>query len=183
MLIEQLFTSGVMQMGPSRVDPNREVGNFNPVAISGLPALRADKMKEFTWIVGEWSRENVVPATRANPAYTDVGSGKFSICEKSNWICVVAPDGREIPNITFDPFSRHWIYVLTNGAYGMLRSQDGWRDNQIHFTGLMTMLGVTCEWRMRWKKESDDRFSFMNEERDAAGSWIYIDEWHFMREV
>jgi len=42
-----------MQMGPSRVDPNREVGNFNPVAISGLPALRADKMKEFTWIVGE----------------------------------------------------------------------------------------------------------------------------------
>ena len=181
MLIEQLFASGVMQMGVSRVDPSRQVGVFNPNAVSGLPALRTEKMKEFAWIIGEWTHENAVPATRANPAYTDVGSGRFSLGEKGNWICMVAPDGRETPNITFDPFSRQWIYVLMTGAYGMLRSQDGWHDNQIAFTGLMTMLGFNCEWRMRWTKEGDDLFSFINEERHADGSWTYIDEWRFTR--
>lgn len=183
MLIEQLFESGVMQMGSSRVDPNRQVGVFNPNSVARLPALRAEKMKDFAWIAGDWSHENAVPATRANPAYTDIGNGKFSLCEKSNWICMVAADGRETPNITFDPFGKQWIYVLTNGAYGMLRSVDGWRDTQISFTGPMSMLGVNCEWRMRWTKESDDRFSFINEERGADGSWIYIDEWRFTRKM
>lgn len=44
----------------------------------------------------------------------------------------------------------------------------------------MTMLSVECEWRMRWTKESDDRFSFVNEERDGD-RWVYIDEWRFRR--
>lgn len=181
MLMEQLFSSGLMQMGPSRVDPNRTVGVFNPSAIGDLPQLRAEKMKEFSWIVGEWSHENLVPATKANPAYADIGSGKFSMCEKNNWICMVAPDGRETPNITFDPFSRQWIYVLLNGAYGMLRSQEGWVDNQIAFTGSMTMLGIECSWRMRWTKESVDRFTFINEEQGEEGNWLNIDEWRFAR--
>lgn len=128
MLMERLFSSGVMQMGASRVEPDRQVGVFNPAALVGLPELRAARMKEFSWIAGEWSRENVVPATTANPAYVDVGSGKFSLCEKENWVCMVAPDGRELQQITFDPFSRQWIYVLMNGAYGMLRSRGDGRE-------------------------------------------------------
>ena len=183
MLMERLFSSGVMQMGASRVDPSRGGGVFNPAALTGLPELRAARMKEFSWIAGEWSRENVVPATTANPAYVDVGSGKFSLCEKGSWICMVAQDGRELQQITFDPFSRQWIYVLRNGAYGMMRSRDGWTNNQITFTGTMTMLSVECEWRMRWTKESDDQFSFVNEELSADRNWEYIDEWHFRRKV
>ena len=181
MLMEQLFSSGVMQMGASRVDPGRQVGVFNPAAIAGWPELRMEKMKEFSWIAGEWSRENIVPETKANPGYVDVGSGKFSLCEKGNWICMVGADGREMQQITFDPFSRQWIYVLMNGAYGMLRSREGWNGNQIAFTGVMSMLGIDCEWRMRWTKENDDRFSFVNEERGADGGWEYIDEWRFKR--
>jgi hypothetical protein len=180
-LIEELFSSGVMQMGSSRVDPGRQVGVFNPAAVAGLPELRAARMKEFSWIAGEWNRENVVPATKSNPAYVDVGNGKFSICEKGDWICMVAAEGREIQQITFDPFSRQWMYVLMNGAYGILRSREGWKGNKIAFTGTMTMLGIECEWRMQWTKESEDRFSFVNEERCADGSWDYIDEWHFKR--
>ena len=45
----------------------------------------------------------------------------------------------------------------------------------------MTMLGFNCEWRIRWTKDSPDRFSFINEERSADGSWAYIDEWRFTR--
>jgi hypothetical protein len=45
----------------------------------------------------------------------------------------------------------------------------------------MTMIGFNCEWRISWTKENADRFSFVNEERDASGSWAYIDEWHFKR--
>ncbi len=181
MLMEQLFASGVMQMGPSRVDPSRQVGVFNSDFISGLPALRAAKMEEFRWIVGEWSHENAVPATSANPAYIDIGSSRFSLCDKSNWVCIVAPDGRETPNITFDPFSKQWIYLLMKGAYGVLRSQEGWRNGQIAFTGLMTMLGMNCEWRLTWSRDGNDRFSFVNEERKADGTWEYIDEWRFVR--
>lgn len=181
MLIEQLFSSGVMQMGPSRVDPGRQVGVFNPAAIAAVPAARTERMKEFSWIAGEWIHENVVPATKSNPAYIDVGSGRFGLCENGNWLCRITPDGREIPHITYDAFSRQWFYVLMNGAFGMLRSHEGWRNNEIVFTGQMTMLGINCEWRIHWTKESDDCFFFINQERDAAGVWTHIDEWHFRR--
>ena len=183
MLIETLFSSGVMRMGASRNDPARQVGVFNPEAVAELPALRTARMEEFRWIAGEWSYENAVPATAANPAYTDVGTCKYALCEKNNWICMVAADGREMPLITFDPFSRQWIYVLTNGSYGMLRSPEGWSGNQIIFSGLMTMIGLNCEWRITWTKENTDRFFFVNEERDASGEWVYIDEWRFTRKL
>ena len=181
MLMEKLFSSGVMQMGPSRTEPHRQVGVFNPKAVAGLPELRAARIEEFQWIAGEWNYENAVPATSSNPPYADIGTCKYSLCEKSLWICMVAPDGREMQLITFDPFSRQWIYVLMNGAYGLLRSPEGWIGNQIVFTGQMTMIGFNCEWRMRWTKESADRFSFINEERSTDGSWAYIDEWRFRR--
>jgi hypothetical protein len=181
MLMERLFSSGVMQMGPSRKDPTRQVGLFNPNAVADLPELRTTKMNEFAWIAGEWNYENSVPATASNPAYSEIGACQYTLCEKNNWICMIAPDGREMQQITFDPFSKQWVYVLMNGAYGMLRSSEGWTGNEIAFTGLMTMLGFNCEWRMTYTKESPDRFFFINEERDAEGAWAYIDEWQFTR--
>ena len=41
MLIERLFSSGIMKMGPSRVDPERQVDGFNPAVVAGLAAVRA----------------------------------------------------------------------------------------------------------------------------------------------
>ena len=49
------------------------------------------------------------------------------------------------------------------------------------FSGLMTMIGINCEWRMTWTKISDNEFTFANEEQTADGSWAYIDEWQFKR--
>ena len=65
----------------------------------------------------------------------------------------------------------------------MLRSAEGWRDNQLAFTGLMTMLGINTDWRITFHRENDDRFSFTNEEKTEDGSWAYIDEWRFRRKV
>jgi len=31
-------------------------------------------------------------------------------------------------------------------------------------------------------KRGDDQFGFINEERNKAGSWAYIDEWRFQLE-
>jgi len=181
MLIEELFSKGVMTMGPSRVDPTRQVGVFRPEAISQLPALRSAEMEKFRWIEGEWNYENRVPATRLSPAYTDVGVSRFSLGEKDAWVCSVAANGAQTRSITFDPFSRQWIYVLTLGSYGMLRSPEGWVGDCIAFTGRMTMLGIDCEWRMTWLKESADSFGFTNEQLGPTGSWEYIDEWRFTR--
>lgn len=183
MLMRELFSRGIMTMGPSRSDPSRQVGVFNRDLISSLPALRAAEMEKFRWLAGEWSHENHVPATPVSPAYTDTGVSRFSLCEKESWICFVAPDGRESRHITFDPFSRQWIYVLLMGSYGLLRSPQGWVNNQIVFSGPMIMIGIECEWRMTWTRLSDDEFGFVNEERLPDGSWAYIDEWRFRRKL
>lgn len=181
MLIEELFSRGIMVMGPSRTDPARQVGVFNPEFVSPLPALRAAEMEKFRWLAGEWRYENQVPATSISPAYTDVGGCKFSLCEKNPWICLVTADGRETPQITFDPFSRQWIYLLIQGSYGLLRSTDGWIAETIVFSGRMTMVGINCEWRMTWRKRGGDEFGFINEEGCGDGSWKYVDEWRFQR--
>jgi hypothetical protein len=181
MLIEQLFSTGIMKMGPSRLDPGRQVGVFNSEALVGLPALRRSELEKFRWIAGEWSYENRVPATAVSPAYSDIGSARFTFNEKSHWMSMVVPDGEEIPQITFDPFSRQWIYLLINGSYGMLRSPEGWVGDRIFFSGLMTMIGVNTDWRMTWTRQSVAQFGFVNEERAEDGSWAYIDEWQFTR--
>jgi hypothetical protein len=181
MLMEQLFSSGIMKMGPSRVDPQRQVGVFNLDFVSGLPALRAAQMEKIRWLVGEWNYENKVPATSVSQPYSDIGSSRFSLREKTNWICMVAPDAEETPHITFDPFSRQWIYLLMKGAFGILRSSEGWVGSRIVFTGLMTMIGINCDWRITLTLEGADRFSLVNEERNQDGSWAYIDAWHFNR--
>lgn len=181
MLMEQLFSKGIMQMGPSRVDPARQVGVFNPASVVGLPAARTAELRKFAWIEGEWDHENSVPATAHSPAYCDIGVSRFAFAKDGAWICALTADGHEIPQITFDPFSRQWIYLLTKGSYGLLRSTEGWAGNTIAFTGTMTMIGINLEWRMRWARQSDDAFSFINEEQTADGSWVYIDEWRFRR--
>jgi len=181
MLIEELFSRGVMTMGPSKADPARQVGVFRPEAVAELPALRKREMEKFGWIAGEWKYENAVPATRCSPAYTDTGSCRYALGEKGTWVCAVTPDGAEMRLITFDPFSRQWIYVLTQGSYGILRGPEGWAGGRLVFTGLMTMIGIECEWRMTWHKQSEDAFGFVNEERGPDGAWSYIDEWRFTR--
>ena len=180
MLMERLFSSGIMQMGPSRLDPTRQVGVFNPAAVAALPALRTAEMESFRWIGGDWNYENEVPQTRVSPAYTDIGSARFSFNEKTGWVCMVAPDGQETPNVTFDPFSKQWIYLLIKGSYGLLRS-GRWEGDSLAFTGMMTMIGVNTEWRITLTRNSDDHFSFVNEEQAEDGSWVYIDQWRFTR--
>ena len=182
MLMEELFSRGTMIMGPSRVDPNRQVGVFNMELIGKFPAVRAEQLQSFKWIAGEWNSANVVPATNRSPAYTDIGTGAYRFCERDTWICRVDRTGRERPHITFDPFSNQWIYLLAEGAYGIMRSP-GWTGNQIVFTGRMTMIGVDCDLRQTWTKTSGDEFSFINEELLADGSWSYVDEWHMSRKV
>jgi hypothetical protein len=181
MLIEELFSRGIMTMGVSRIDPERQVGTFNSEFVSRLPGLRESRMEQFRWLAGEWNYENHVPATRCSPAYIDVGSTRFSCCESGTWICRVTPNGRETPHITFDPFSGQWVYLLIQGSYGILRSPEGWTGDQIVFSGWMTMLGIDCEWRMTWTKSGEDQFGFVNHERKDDGSWEYIDEWRFDR--
>ena len=116
------FSRGVITLAASKTDPARQVGVFRPEAIAQLPAIRAAEMQKFRWIAGEWNHENRVPATRCNPACTDVGSHRFTFCERDAWICTAAAGGTKSRLITLDPFSHQWIDVVTEGSYGFLRS-------------------------------------------------------------
>jgi len=178
-LIERLFAERIVVMGPSRHDPARQVATLNQEVLAPLGSLRATELERFAWLVGDWTYENPVPATSRSPAYCDVGVGSFAFSDDRRWICAML-NGRPQPMITYDPLSRQWIYVLTNGSYCVLRSP-GWTGEQIVFTGAMTMIGIECEWRMTWTKRSHDEFGFVNEERLPDGSWSYIDEWRYRR--
>jgi hypothetical protein len=46
---------------------------------------------------------------------------KFLICEDDSCVCFIESDGRETPSVTFNSFSRRWIYMLLRGPYRMLR--------------------------------------------------------------
>jgi hypothetical protein len=142
--MEELFRRGIMRMGPARNDPERQVGVFNMEFVSTLPALRLSEMEKFRWIEGAWNTANRVPATTCSPAYTDLGSVTYQLCEKSAWLCTLDRAGAERRHITFDPFSRQWMYLLLEGAYGIMRSP-GWVENRIVFEGLVTVIGVQCE--------------------------------------
>jgi len=83
---------------------------------------------------------------RIQSAYTDTRRAILRFCENDRWICRVAADGSLRPHITFDPFSRQWMYLLCEGAYGILRSP-GWQGDQMVYAGRMTMIGVECDWR------------------------------------
>ena len=89
-------------------------------------------------------------------------------------------DGRERRYLTFDPFSGQWIYMLLDGAYGILRSP-GWHGDKLVFEGEMKMIGAKCALRQTWKKRSHDEFMFVNEEKLSDGSWGYVDEWETKR--
>ncbi|HWY44405.1 MAG TPA: hypothetical protein VNX66_12965 [Candidatus Sulfotelmatobacter sp.] len=180
MLIEELFGRGIMVMGSAKDRPGLQTGTFNMELLKTFPVLKAAEMEKMRWIEGEWNSVNRVPATSKNPAYEDVNTGTYRFCEKDSWICLVGKDGRERKYLTFDPFSGQWIYVLLEGAYGILRSR-GWNGNEIAFEGEMTMIGVNCVLRQTWKKKSDDAFMFVNEEKLADGSWGYVDEWELNR--
>jgi hypothetical protein len=84
MMIEKLFAMGVMTIGLSRHDPDRQVGVFAPGVIENAAATRSREMERLSWIGGEWRFENAVPATAHNPAYIEAGTVRYSICE--GWV-------------------------------------------------------------------------------------------------
>jgi hypothetical protein len=180
MLIEELFARGIMLMGPAKDNPGQQIGIFNMDLLATFPALKASEMEKMRWLEGEWDSVNRVPATSKNPAYEDRNTGKYKFCDKDSWICLVGKDGRERKYLTFDPFSKQWIYVLLEGAYGILRSP-GWNAEELVFEGSMTMIGVNCYLRQTWKKKSNDEFIFVNEEKLADGNWVHVDEWEMKR--
>src|SRR5436190_1911054 len=95
-LIEKMFETGAVRMGPSRHDPSRQVATFDLAAVGRLGAVRKTELERFRWLHGSWTYENPVPATRLSPEYCDVGRAVFAPSADGAWICTVAPDGRQI---------------------------------------------------------------------------------------
>ena len=58
MLIEELFMNGTMIMGPSRSDPNREVGVLAPSVMAGFANRRAAELaRDLVEYLQEYARE------------------------------------------------------------------------------------------------------------------------------
>ena len=158
-------------MGPSRTDPTRRIGVFNPEQVADLPAQRATELQRFDWIQGTWEHENLAPATAVSPTYADIGTSRFVLGEGGAWVCALAADGRENtadhlrsiqPPVDF--------YLLARGSCGLLLSPEGWVGSSIAFIGHMTMIGINLEWRMR--RDQTQRRRLLLRQRRAESRWL-----------
>lgn len=181
-LIEELFENGTMVMGPSRHHPADIVGTFPPELIPKLHAERKAEIEKVQFMTGDWVTENEVPATPRNPSYVDRAKASMKLSAAGTWVCAV-PNSVDVPLLTYDPFSHQWMYVLAEGAYGILRSK-GWEGDRLALTGLMTMIGVEREFRHTIIRPADgsrnDEFHAVNEERHGT-EWVHVDRWRFRR--
>jgi hypothetical protein len=82
MLMAELLEKDIMVMGPSRDDPQRQVGVLNKELVVTLPAARLAEMEKVKWLSGEWTAINKVPASHVSPAYTDINTSTLKPCEK-----------------------------------------------------------------------------------------------------
>jgi hypothetical protein len=174
-MFEHLFNSGVM-----KIDPGRKVGVFDLEVISKFPALRKAEMEKLRWMEGEWNAENSVRATRVSPAYVDTYPYTYRFCEDGTTLCIVR-GGKEVPNITYDAFSKKWLLLMPGGgAFGMLTSA-GWSGDSIEFTGHILMLGYECDLRTTLTRRSDRDYYMSNHERQPDGTWTLVDDWVFRK--
>lgn len=65
----------------------------------------------------------------------------------------------------------------------MLITVPAWTGNQLVFEGTAQILGEVVELRHRFVKLSDDAWKIENDEKQADGSWLPIDEKRFTRVV
>src|SRR6185295_17417909 len=131
-MFEHLFNSGVM-----KIDPGRKVGVFDLEVISKFPALRKAEMEKLRWMEGDWNAENSVRATRVSPAYVDTYPYTYRFCEDGATLCIVR-GGKEVPNITYDAFSKKWLLLMPGGGVrdadfrGLVRRLDRVQRSRAH---------------------------------------------------
>jgi len=163
-----------------KIDPERKVGVFDMDVISKFPALRKQQMDTVRWMEGDWSAENSVRATPVSPAYTDTYPYTYRFSEDGTTLCILR-GGKEVPNLTYDAFSKKWVFMLPGGgAFGILTSP-GWKDGSIEFIGHVLMLGVECEMRTTVTRRSDREYYMINHEKNPDGSWVVVDDWIFRK--
>ena len=146
----------------------RQVVTFDASAVRALAGRRQTKLEHFRWLAREGTYENPVPATRVSLAYLrrrhrailDERRRRVGLHDRAGRVSGAADHIRSME----PPLD----CVLANGSYGILRSS-GWRRASIVFDRHMTMLDVTCESRMTWTKDGQEKFAFINEEQGAKG--------------
>jgi hypothetical protein len=174
-MFEHLFNSGVM-----KIDPGRKVGVFNLEVISKFPALRKAEMEKIRWMEGDWNAENSVRATRVSPAYVDTYPYTYRFCEDGATLCIVR-GGKEVPNITYDAFSRKWLLLMPGrGAFGMLTSAGLVRRlDRVHRSYSHAGLRV----RPAHDAHPPHRSRILHVESRAQpdGTWTLVDDWVFRK--
>ena len=114
-----------------------------------------------------------------SPAYVDTYPYVYRLCEDGTALCIVC-GGKEVPNITYDAFSKNWLLLMPGGgAFGILTSA-GWPGDSIEVTGHVLMLDYEFELRTTITRRSDREYYMSNHEQQPDRTWT-LDDWVFRK--
>jgi hypothetical protein len=148
------------------------------------------ELEQVRWLVGTWSTGGTAFATPTTPERRVEHPDARLPCRfvlGDRWLLFEGEWGRPrrfhlVQYLTFDPRPGHWVLVFIEHPTGCsIRTAPGWTDNQLVFEGVWDIVGETVEMRHRLVKQSDDAWKWENDEMQADGKWLPIDEHRYTR--
>ncbi len=152
------------------------------------------EMEQVQWLIGTWSTGGTVYATPTSPERSSEhpeARFRWSPAFGGHWLQreggVRWSEGNQFNYanfLSYDPCFRLWVHmVIEHPSSWSVMTAPGWTGNQLVFEGTAQILGETIELRKRMIKLSDDAFKMQNEEHQADGAWLPIDEHRYTRVV
>ena len=144
------------------------------------------------WLVGTWSTGGTAFATPTTPERRVEHPEARLRCRfvlGGHWLQFEGEWGRPrrfhfVQYLGYDPHAGQWVLIGIEHPSGWsVRMAPGWADNHLQFEGRWDIAGETVELRHRLVKLSDDAWKWENDEKQADGSWLPIDEHRYTRVV
>lgn len=148
------------------------------------------ELEQVRWLVGTWSTGGTAYATPTTPERRTKHPDTRLPCRfvlGGRWLLFEGEWGRPrrfhcVQYLTYDQNAGHWVLVFIEHPTGCsARTAPGWVGNQLTFEGMWEIVDETVEMRHRLVKLSDDAWKWENDEKQADGTRLPIDEHRYTR--
>jgi hypothetical protein len=144
------------------------------------------EMKRMAWLVGRWSVEAHVFATRTTPESRSHGTSVVTPALGGGWLQIADayPDGgHDLGFLTYSQTSGQWLSVALDSTGNAVVTRAGsWDGRTMVFTAPpVQILGESAELRQTLEKRSEREYHILNEELLPSGRWVALDEYTYRK--
>jgi hypothetical protein len=137
----------------------------------------AQRIHDLDWMLGDWTSEAVVYATRTTPEWRDDGRTSFRIVGDA----MIASDDLSTI-LDWDPFARVWRSFGAEPPVSPLASSVGqMEDGTLVLEGDVRLFGELFHLRQTLTRDGPDAFNIVNEQRLANGRYQAVDSYRYTR--